>query len=453
MLIKKIKLLIIQIIVLIKIYKNIKRKERLQMKIKNLHIKEYNGLENLDINFESKGKVLDLIVLAGINGSGKTRVLESVLDFFYKIEMFYKSQNKIELFYEENEREVLESLMNSEGLTEIEKEMQKEIEYTDCLRNIKFYNYDYRHNKTENRNYNSKIISKSFEKLKIFPKLIYVPTEINFEEIKKAQTNLKKEYRFINIVDSYEIKDIPSYIATRISKVANEEENLTMGQVRKKVFAEINGIFEILELDVKLSEISKDENSMPIFTDSSGKKFGINELSSGEKQLFLRTLAIKMLEPENSIIMIDEPELSLHPKWQQKIVDVYRKIGRNNQIILATHSPHILGSVEKENIILLEKNENGIVEVKTGDEFGNSYGQTTGRILEDIMGLETDRNPSVNNLLTLVKEMVKNDNYENSEFKEKYTKIKDILGEDDRDLFLVDMDLQVKKGRKNAESR
>ena len=82
---------------------------------------------------------------------------------------------------------------------------------------------------------------------------------------------------------------------------------------------------------------------------------------------------------------------------------------------MATHSPHILGSVEKENIILLEKNENGIVKVKMGDEFGNSYGQTTGRILEDIMGLETDRNPSVNNLLTLVKEMVKNDNYENSE--------------------------------------
>ena len=398
------------------------------MKIKNLHIKEYNGLENLDINFESKGKVLDLIVLAGINGSGKTRVLESVLDFFYKIEMFYKSQNKIELFYEEIENESIKTAGN----------------------------IDVFYNELKNGAKGAFLSPKYLEIKKIlkkFPKIIYVPTEINFQKVQKAQTNFKKEYSFINIVDSYEIKDIPSYIATRISKVANEEENLTMGQVRKKVFAEINGIFEILELDVKLSEISKDQNSMPIFTDSSGKKFGINELSSGEKQLFLRTLAIKMLEPENSIIMIDEPELSLHPKWQQKIVDVYRKIGRNNQIILATHSPHILGSVEKENIILLEKNENGIVEVKTGDEFGNSYGQTTGRILEDIMGLETDRNPSVNNLLTLVKEMVKNDNYENSEFKEKYTKIKDILGEDDRDLFLVDMDLQVKKGRKNAESR
>ena len=398
------------------------------MKIKNLHIKEYNGLENLDINFESKGKVLDLIVLAGINGSGKTRVLESVLDFFYKIEMFYKSQNKIELFYEEIENESIKTAGN----------------------------IDVFYNELKNGAKGAFLSPKYLEIKKIlkkFPKIIYVPTEINFQKVQKAQTNFKKEYNFINIVDSYEIKDIPSYIATRISKVANEEEDLTMGQVRKKVFAEINGIFEILELDVKLSEISKDENSMPIFTDSSGKKFGINELSSGEKQLFLRTLAIKMLEPENSIIMIDEPELSLHPKWQQKIVDVYRKIGRNNQIILATHSPHILGSVEKENIILLEKNENGIVKVKTGDEFGNSYGQTTGRILEDIMGLETDRNPSVNNLLNLVKEMVKNDNYENSEFEEKYAKIKDILGEDDRDLFLVDMDLQVKKGRKNAESK
>ena len=420
------------------------------MKIKNLHIEEYNGLENLDINFESEGKVLDLIVLAGINGSGKTRVLESIRYWF---EMFRSKAVNVELFYEENEREVLKSLMNSEGLTEIEKEMQKEIEYTDCLRNIKFYNYDYRHNKTENRNYNSKIISRSFEKLKIFPKIIYVPTEINFEEIKKAQTNLKKEYSFINIVDSYEIKDIPSYIATRISKVANEEEDLTMGQVRKKVFAEINGIFEILELDVKLSEISKDENSMPIFTNSSGKKFGINELSSGEKQLFLRTLAIKMLEPENSIIMIDEPELSLHPKWQQKIIDVYKKIGKNNQIILATHSPHILGSVEKENIILLIKNQDGNVETRLGKELGNSYGQTMKRILEDIMGLETDRNPSVYELLNQVKEMLKNDNYESFEFERKYSKIKDILGEDDRDLFLVDMDLQIKKGRKNAESR
>ena len=227
-----------------------------------------------------------------------------------------------------------------------------------------------------------------------------------------------------------------------------------MGQVRKKVFEEINGIFEILELDVKLSEISKDENSMPIFKDSSGKKFGINELSSGEKQLFLRTLAIKMLEPENSIIMIDEPELSLHPKWQQKIVDVYRKIGKNNQIIIATHSPHILGSVKKENIMLLDKDDDGKIVVKTGNELYNSYGQPTDRVLKDIMGLKTTRNPKVFKLLEEAGELVDKNEYESEEFKTKYKELRDILGNKDEDLLLMDMDIQIRKkrGLKNVES-
>ena len=54
--------------------------------------------------------------------------------------MFRSKTVDVDLFYEENEREVLKSLMNNEGLTETEKEIQKDIEFTDCLRNIKFYN-------------------------------------------------------------------------------------------------------------------------------------------------------------------------------------------------------------------------------------------------------------------------------------------------------------------------
>ena len=115
----------------------------------------------------------------------------------------------------------------------------------------------------------------------------------------------------------------------------------------------------------------------------------------GKSSYFYGTLAIKMLNPENSIILIDEPELSLHPKWQQEVVDVYRKIGKNNQIIIATHSPHILGSVRKENIMLLDKDNEGKIVVRTGDELYNSYGQPTERILEDIMGLKTTRNQEI----------------------------------------------------------
>ena len=420
------------------------------MKIRKIHIKEYNGLKNLNINFKSNDKILDTIILIGVNGSGKTRILESIYHCF---KIFKSTIIDLELFYEKNENEVLESLMDCEGLTEIEKEMQKDIDYIDCLRNIKYYNEDYKEGK--NQNINSKIISQSFKKLKIFPKIIYVPTEINFQKVEIASPMLVQEYSFLNIVDSILIKDVPSYIATKIMEMANEQENTPMGEIRAAVFKEINEIFEILDLDIKISGISKNAKSIPIFTNSAGDKFDINELSSGEKQLFLRTLAIKMLNPENSIILIDEPELSLHPKWQQKIVDVYRKIGKNNQIIIATHSPHILGSVRKENIMLLDKDDDGKIVVRTGDELYDSYGQPTDRVLKDIMGLETTRNPKVFKLLEEAGELVDKNEYESEEFKTKYKELREILGNKDEDLLLMDMDIQIRKkrGLKNVESK
>ena len=290
-----------------------------------------------------------------------------------------------------------------------------------------------------------------YSKLNILPKIIYIPSEIKFDEIKNAVTNLKQEYKFLNVIDNNIIKDVPSYIASKVIYTANTEENLTMKQAREKVYKEINGIFEILDIDVKLYGVSQDEKSIPIFINSVGEKFDINGLSSGEKQLFLRTLSIKMLEPKNSIILIDEPELSLHPKWQQKIVEVYKKIGKNNQVIIATHSPHILGSVPNENIFILSKNENGEMIYLKGGELENSYGQPVDRILEDIMGMETTRDIKVYKLLEEVRKLVREDKYQENEFKEKYQKLTDILGMADSDLLLINMEIQRRKrGVKNV---
>jgi hypothetical protein len=153
--------------------------------------------------------------------------------------------------------------------------------------------------------------------------------------------------------------------------------------------------------------------------------------------------------------LIDEPELSLHPKWQQRIVDVYKKIGKNNQIIIATHSPHILGSVKKENIMLLDKDGEGKIVIKTGDKFYDSYGQPTDRVLKDIMGLKTTRNPKVFKLLEEAGELVDKNEYESEEFKIKYKELREILGNKDEDLLLMDMDIQIRKkrGLKNVESK
>ena len=405
------------------------------MKIKNLHIKEFKGLRDISINFEKNDEPLDLVVLAGSNGSGKTRVLESILQYFQDhIQYNYRgNSNKIEIYFEEKEK----ICRNNVG---------DEMELYEGLKSFSYHEIDNPRNEKH---------IKIKKELNILPKIIYVPTEINFQKMNTASTTLVQEYNFINIVNTNLIKDIPSYIATKMISAMLKNKNEKVGDVQKKVFNEINEIFENLSIDVKVEDISQDGRNITLFTNSSGDKFDINELSSGEKQLFLRTLAIRMLNPENSIILIDEPELSLHPKWQQRIVDVYRKIGKNNQIIIATHSPHILGSVKKENIMLLDKDDEGKIVVRTGDELYDSYGQPTDRVLKDIMGLETTRNPKVFKLLEEAGELVDKNEYESEEFKTKYKKLREILGNKDEDLLLMDMDIQIRKkrGLKNVESK
>ena len=406
------------------------------MKIKNLHIKEFKGLRDISINFEKNNKPLDLVVLAGSNGSGKTRILESILDYFNIVLVVpEEAQNKIELFFESMEEKCIDKLGH-------------ELSFMYCLK------FGSKEKKISVGSVGARYLDIKKE-LNILPKIIYAPAEMNFKKMDMASTTLIQEYNFINIVNTNLVKDIPSYIATKIISAIFKNKNEKVGDVQKKVFDEINEIFEILDIDVKIEDISQDGRNIPIFTNSAGDKFDINELSSGEKQLFLRTLAIKMLNPENSIILIDEPELSLHPKWQQRIVDVYRKIGKNNQIIIATHSPHILGSVKKENIMLLDKDGEGKIVVRTGDELYDSYGQPTDRVLKDIMGLETTRNPKVFKLLEEAGELVDKNEYESEEFKTKYKKLREILGNKDEDLLLMDMDIQIRKkrGLKNVESK
>ena len=410
------------------------------MKIEKVHIKNVKGIKDLELSFKKDNKILDLIVLAGVNGSGKTTILEAIKDFFDNRNIDFndieKSNIYLEIFFEDFEREKIIPFINIDSQNNIYQVFHMLGSYNSYIKE------------------NKGLYHQLAKKLENPPKIICVPANNSFEEVKTETMNLQKEYRFINFINSSIMNDIPSYIATRKNYLATIEEDLTMKEVTNKVVNEINSIFNILELDAKLKGFSKDEKTMPIFENSAGEEFDINDLSSGEKQLFLRTLSIKMLEPNNSIILIDEPELSLHPKWQQRIIEVYKKIGENNQIIVATHSPHILGSISNENIFILYRNINGKIEAKTGAELDSSYGQPVERVLKDIMGLKSVRTPKIDRDIQELRKLVDEDKYDTEEFKKKYNNLLKILGNIDEDLFLIDMDVKMKqKVNSNVESK
>lgn len=131
--------------------------------------------------------------------------------------------------------------------------------------------------------------------------------------------------------------------------------------------------FDKLAYD-KVTDIN-DEKTITFL--KNGLSIPVDELSTGEKQIVFR--GIYLLRNSNllngSAIFIDEPELSMHPKWQQRILGYYKDLfTRNNnlkaQLFFATHSDHVLKdaiSNKIENLIIVLEEDNGVVKAKKID--------------------------------------------------------------------------------------
>ena len=80
----------------------------------------------------------------------------------------------------------------------------------------------------------------------------------------------------------------------------------------------------------------------------------IENLSSGEKQILILFTYIKFNNKLGKLFIIDEPELSLHPKWQENFLEGIKAIMPNNtQLLFATHSPSIVAKNKEYCTVLL----------------------------------------------------------------------------------------------------
>lgn len=124
-----------------------------------------------------------------------------------------------------------------------------------------------------------------------------------------------------------------------------------------------NQLLNIMNLEVDLINT---EFIVPIKSLYKDEIIPIADLSTGTKSLLLSLLPLFALDTSESIILIDEPERSLFPDLQIKLIEYYQKIAPEAQFIVVTHSPFIAAAFEPDERFIMFFNDEGKVSIKKG---------------------------------------------------------------------------------------
>lgn len=137
-----------------------------------------------------------------------------------------------------------------------------------------------------------------------------------------------------------------------------------------------------------------------------GTTYELMDLSSGERTYALTILALAFGSTDNSIILYDEPENSLHPQWQSRITkDMWKLISavsQGSKLIVATHSPLVVsGALNSETYVMdMDKNSQWI--------HSSLYGNSVDSILKQQFGLLSPRaNSFLSKLRDCLEKLVK----------------------------------------------
>jgi predicted ATPase len=153
----------------------------------------------------------------------------------------------------------------------------------------------------------------------------------------------------------------------RLSKWRQFHQDVQSGRIgklrpgQKDLYAEIEQAYKIVfpersfEGPIPREEID-DILSEPWFYLYDGKnQYEISEMSGGERATFPMLMDFASWNIHNSVILIDEIELHLHPPMQQALLRALPKLGKNNQIIITTHSDYVEQLVPKASVIRIEE--------------------------------------------------------------------------------------------------
>ena len=139
---------------------------------------------------------------------------------------------------------------------------------------------------------------------------------------------------------------IPLIVRTRsVIKFARELET-----AREEIFETLCDYEDRVNQFLRGKEVKVGDNGDLIIKSLAAGDLTPYQLSSGEKQILILLTQALVSSGRPTVYMVDEPELSLHVSWQEKLLESLRDLAERTQIIVATHSPDIVGPFI-ENVI------------------------------------------------------------------------------------------------------
>lgn len=338
------------------------------MKINSLIIDGIGGIKHLDLHFKD-----GLNVICGANGIGKSTILNTISDAFNR---GWPSRLKRNALCTEGTYFInIDTFINN-------KCQQKEIKVS--INSFQAIEMDTPHRFTE---------PEEVENFLFFG----IERNINYFALDSIHRDPHRDLGTIGNMATTGVKanDIKDWFINRYL-FKDKSGSLEQQQINNYNIAETT--FSVLDNTIKFKTVKAD--TLDIILSTSNGDIYFEYLSSGYKScIYIIMGIIKEIEYRNNahpidindfngVVLIDEIDLHLHPIWQAGLVKALKKIFPHVQFILTTHSPSVLQSLEKDEIIALGYDENNntyIKELNLG-KYG-LQGWTLEEILQDVMDM------------------------------------------------------------------